>query len=143
MCKKNSKIHLCTCSNINKKEFFAYDNLNHPILIKWTLYRFIKNEWVGMDGMLMEPIEEFSKELSANFFSNEMNSKNCFDFDYQPNEGDNIIFHLITYTKSGKKIKTSSQYKNEFISLIYKRKQWGIDVYDPFYNTTEEIEKGF
>ncbi|MDB9782722.1 hypothetical protein OAB88_06430 [Winogradskyella sp.] len=56
--------------------FQIYSNMNIAIVIKWKLNRLIKNEWIGMDDILMEPVDGFTSKLNASFFCNEMNSNN-------------------------------------------------------------------
>ncbi|NER15852.1 hypothetical protein [Spongiivirga citrea] len=108
--------------------------------VKWTLFRFIKEEWSGMDGMLLQPSKEFSIKLTDSFFREQLNVQNCFDFDYKPTEGDCIIFDLIIHGK----VKYGG-YKPEkkFISLIYDGVRWNIEQYDCFYTTIEETNSGY
>jgi len=113
--------------------------MNAKLSIKWTLHRFLKEGWIGMDGIMFSPVDAFSTSLTSDFFRDAMNSSNCFDFDYCPGEDDNIIFKLIIYDK----ISHRSFSEEKFISLIFRNGVWVIDYYDLFYNTIEEIGKGF
>ncbi|WCM41040.1 hypothetical protein MG290_08710 [Flavobacterium sp. CBA20B-1] len=95
-------MELCTCSDLNtnkiqglysdeisrlgKKEFLK--------VIKWKLNRFLGAEWNGMDGLMIMPSQNLINELTENFILGELNIENCFDFEYQPNEGDNLIFEI-------------------------------------------------
>jgi len=148
MCKQDYKIHLCTCSNVSSsgiKNILEDDLIklkrNQTFnLIKWKLNRFMRNEWIGLDGLLFKPTDKLTTQITSVFLQDEMNLRNCFDFNYTPKQGDNIIFELEVINKNGKPIKNQSV--NKFISLIYKNSKWNIDWYDPFYNTTEGIYKG-
>lgn len=134
-------IQLCSLSNRAKIEFLIYDKIkNYNILISWSLYQFIEEGWIGMDGVFMEPCINFNENLTAEFFKTKLNTNQCFDFEYLPLEGDILFFNKDVFTKYGKKLK--KQYPREYISFIFRSGLWVIDVYDPFYTTTKEIKKG-
>ena len=80
--------------------------------------------------------------MTSDFLQDQMNTHNCFDFDYKPNEGDQIIFTSEFRNKKGKRVK---QYQAEYkyISLIFKDGKWSIDHYDAFQDITEQFDEGF
>jgi len=147
MCKKDSKIHLCTCGgNSNISDFQIHNNINFAIVIKWKLSRLIKNEWIGMDGMFIEPVNQFSSKITADFLCYEMNNSNCFDFEYIPKESDTITFDVVIYKMIGRRnltLKKTKYQERKFIALIFKDQKWTINTYDPFYNTLEAINEGY
>ena len=68
-----------------------------------------------------------------------MNDRNCFDFNYNPTEGDNIVFK---YFNKKKRNANSESLENGYISFIYKDSNWKIDYYNPFYDQTQVINQG-
>ncbi|MFP2994261.1 hypothetical protein ABN763_00030 [Spongiivirga sp. MCCC 1A20706] len=114
--------------------------MNSRMRVKWTLFRFIKEEWNGMDGMLIEPTKAFSATLTDSFFRDQLNKGSCFDFDYQPKEGDCIMFDLLLSKKAKHR---SGDNIPKFISLIYRNQSWIIDQYDRFYVTLGKQASGF
>jgi hypothetical protein len=98
MCQHLKKMTLCTCaakvevvhnkkSRRNKNKVFPDNKLT------WTLYQYLGAYDSGMDGMLMEPSYRITAELTFEYILAELNARNCFDFEYNPNEGDNLIFY--------------------------------------------------
>lgn len=151
MCKADDKLHLCSCSDMKSlsdspgisAQITQLSKSELYCLIRWRLLRFIKSEWSGLDGLLIRPVNELTSRITADFLQNLMNNtQNCFDFEYTPSVGDQIIFDTIMLNKYGKITIPESQYK--FVSLIYKRRKgWGIDNYNSFYDITEQFKQGF
>jgi hypothetical protein len=117
---------------LKRKEYFQ--------LIKWKLYRYIKYEWSGMDGMLFLPSDKITPEFTTEYLCAEMNIGNCFDFEFAPAEGDSIIFEVEHINRNGKPVKWQSDYL--FTSLIFRNNQWAIESYNTFYDKTEELKTG-
>jgi len=151
MCKKKHRIQLCSCANINNLnvvDMFAgeINKLNAArnelfTLVLWNLKRFIKEEWQGMDGMLVEPLTEVTEELTGLVLCGYLNQTNCFDFEYNPNEGDVITFEPKYYNSAGIKIFHEDGYQS--ISLIYRNNRWCVEQYDLYYTKTEFLNQGF
>lgn len=148
MCKQDQSLHLCSCSELSTekiKKLFSSElkrlkrNESFP-LIKWKLSKYLGYEWSGMDGMLFQPTDKLTAELTAEYLCVEMNRRHCFDFSFSPTEGDSITFELEQIDKNGKSIKKLLDY--QFASLIFKNNEWTIDSYNDFYDKTEEIERG-
>lgn len=148
MCKQGSNIYLCTCletpspnlKDVLKNELRELKKSDTYNLVKWKLYRFIKKEWIGLDGMLIRPAKILRGQITSEYIRNQMNSRDCFDFTYKPKNGDCIIFETVLINKSGKKAKKQKDY--EFISLIFNDGAWTIDFYDTFYTIIKEINRG-
>ncbi len=134
-----TSIILCTCDNLQNKRTPIHENMNVRMTVKWTLFRFLKEEWSGMDGMLLEPAKAFSTTLTDSFFRDQLNMGNCFDFDYRPNEGDCIMFDLLLSKKAKHR---SGDNIPKFISLIYRNQSWIIEKYDNFYTKLEKELSG-
>ncbi|CAL2056508.1 hypothetical protein [Tenacibaculum sp. 190524A05c] len=149
MCNRKERLELCTCSDmttdkiqelycdeikcLGKKDFLK--------VIKWKLNRYIGKEWSGMDGLMIMPSKNLTQELTEGFILKELNRQNCFDFNYKPNEGDNLIFEIgWLFNKRGKKVKHELEYK--YSSYIFKNEKWEADSYNPFYEKTEIIKEG-
>ncbi|WP_237276113.1 hypothetical protein [Tenacibaculum ovolyticum] len=112
MCKKDFKIHFCTCSNkqeINidfadevvklyelkkfeaSKALFEKNGSYEDTYFKWTLSSF--QEKVNKNrvmGMMIHPQNKISKELTIDSILEALNSGNAFDFNYVPKEKDFI-----------------------------------------------------
>lgn len=94
----------------------------------WTLNRFQGSSTDQEIGKYLFPINDLGSGLTTEFVLSEMNKKNCFDFDYTPMEGDNLVLN----------IKGSSS-RMEF---IFKNGQWDSDHYSPFDDEIEETHRG-
>ena len=129
MCQNGKKIVLCTCAPktiIHNKKSRRNKHKVLPEKLTWTLYRYLGSYDSGMDGMLMEPTENIGAALTYEYLLGELNTRNCFDFDYTPNYGDNLYFYG----------------PNGFISFIYRDNKWAYDMYNCFSERTELMKKG-
>jgi hypothetical protein len=83
-----------------------------PLIYIWSLSRFEgMNESPEM-GRYILPTNDIGQGLNAEWIALNLNCGNCFDFEYEPEEGDNLkihqneilspIFHSYTTTKNGK-----------------------------------------
>lgn len=131
---------LCICNDIKDQSVPIHENMSVKVIVKWTLFKFIKEEWSGMDGMLIEPSKAFSTTLTDSFFRDQLNTGNCFDFDYKAVEGDCIMFDLQVPRKAkyGRNDDMS-----KFISLIYRNQSWIIEQYDSFYTKLGKQVSGY
>jgi hypothetical protein len=121
MCDIKNGFKLCTCKGAIPK------NTSY-----WRLKRFKGNDSIFsfIIGKVYIP-EEISKNY--HLISQNINQENCFDFDYQPHEGDRLEIHI---------------FPNEFEHLNYvfsfEDNEWKID-YDYFLNNHKgyrSIHKG-
>lgn len=149
MCERSETLELCACSDMNTnkiQQLYADDikRLDKKELLKvirWKLNRYLGKEWSGMDGLLIMPSQNLTQELKENFILKELNKHNCFDFNYEPTEGDNLIFEIgWVFNKRGKRIQGKLAY--EYSSYIFKSEAWKVDFYNPFYEKTEIIKEG-
>lgn len=149
MCDRTEKLELCACSDMNTNkiqeiysdEIKRLDKKEFLKVIKWKLNRFLGTEWSGMDGLMIMPSQNLTNELTENLILDELNKQNCFDFEYQPTEGDNLIFEIgWLFNKRGKKINRELEYK--YSSYIFRNGEWKPDSYNPFYEKTEIINEG-
>jgi hypothetical protein len=145
MCNNINKIKFCTCNgekirlrdpelfkNVNKKSInlLAKKNEDIPLIYMWQLYRYVsENNGLAMEGEYMLPVNDIDKALNTEWLLLNLNTENCFDFNYLPNEGDNLI------------IKQNVLW-SPYISFIYRNKQWIVEHYSPFCSTTNLIGEG-
>lgn len=122
LCKRNDSktlVHNKKSRRNKKQQAIDYD---------WMLYKFIgmsDEEEMGSYGL---PVNNVGNGLTVAFVLNELNKKNCFDFDYQPSEGDNLIIG-----------KTDARDRIEF---IFRNGHWIEDHYSPFYHNCEKMCSG-
>ncbi|WBX77978.1 hypothetical protein PG911_06900 [Tenacibaculum ovolyticum] len=149
MCKRTSKLELCSCADMSVKrikllyseEIKLLDRKDIFKVVRWKLNKYISEEWSGMDGLMIMPSDNLTQELSQKYILKELNESNCFDFEYEPNNGDNLIFEIgWLFNKWGKRIKTKMEY--EYSSFIFENDKWEINSYNPFYEKTEIIKEG-
>jgi hypothetical protein len=149
MCNRTNKLELCACTDINVEkiqqlysdEIRQLDKKEFLKVIRWKLSKYVGKEWSGMDGLMIMPSENLTHDLTENYILNELNEHNCFDFDYKPKEGDNLIFEIgWLFNKRGKKINRELNYA--YSSYIYKNKKWIAESYNSFYEKTEIINEG-
>ena len=149
MCNRTEKLELCACLDMNtnkiqklySEEIKRLDKQELLKVAKWELNRFLGTTFSEMDGLVILPSQNLTKELSEEFILRELNNSNCFDFEYQPSEGDNLIFTIgWLFNKWGKKMNPEIEYK--YSSYIFRSGEWKPDFYNPFYEKTEIINKG-
>lgn len=135
MCQNTANITFCTCevkpeAVHNKNSRRGSKNEASPAAksYRWSLHRTIGLSEHSMDGLLIEPDHAFTTELSAESILQEMNTRNCFDFDYAPNDGDNFgIFENGT---------------GKFMAFIFENREWRIGSPNPFTHQLEKFNSG-
>jgi hypothetical protein len=136
MCEINNKLIFCTCLEIKETELInlhkRLDKFYKKQLPKskepfsWILYEYKGQEYSGMEGMLNMPSDKIGFSLTEEFVLNQINSENCFDFNYNPKEGDNLQINF-----------QRNKYWVEFLSFIYRNNIWEVDSYNAFIEKTE------
>ena len=135
MCKIIENLILCSCENeppqptIHHKKSKRWKE-KHPELYQ-PLYVWVLSKYGGakkynsqffegaaiMDIFcLYYPSEMLSKDITAELFVKELNKRNCFDFDYELQDGDSL------------EILKDGSHAN-FFSFIFKNNNWEIDWY--------------
>lgn len=147
MCKSNQEIHLCSCSSIKKeifpKPFGDIENNRseyEKTHIIWKLFHYIGNKESGMMGQMIMPVDSLNNNLSASFLLEKINSKNIFDFEYKPSEGDNLIIRCEYIYRNIKKTSRPELY--DFMSFIFQEGKWKEEVYDVFNDKTKRFRSG-
>lgn len=141
MCEKSNQLKFCTCleasdietinfqKSLDKFQKKQLPNADEPYT--WVLYTYKGSEDTGMMGMLHMPSDKIGHGLSEAFVCNELNHKNCFDFDYKPIEGDNL---QINFQKDAD--------STEFLSFIFRNNTWEPDIYYTFTEIIEPVNYG-
>lgn len=93
----------------------------------WQLRRLDREEYV--QGRCHFPIEDFGNGLEFEWIKLNLEDHNCFDFEYMPKDGDNLIIR-----------QKDSHFP--FISLMYKGTEWEDDFYDELGQITRVFFQG-
>jgi hypothetical protein len=79
MCKQNERLTLCTCEDESEPD--------RPVL-KWKLYKATGPRY--QMGRAVPPPDTLGQGFTADRVLKDLNSGNCFDFDYVPVDGDSL-----------------------------------------------------
>ena len=147
MCKSDLEIHFCICASI-QKEIFPSPHLimetNRAEYEKtqfiWQLSHYIGKKDSGMMGEMIMPVDQLDQDLTAHFLTKQLNSRNIFDFDYSPTEGDNLEFREEYIYKKVKGEPRPDLYND--MSFIFRNGAWIDDVYDVFNDKIKGFKKG-
>lgn len=125
MCDFRKGFLLCTCNEDkaqNKKN-------NETKEYEWTLYKYEGAETSGMMGKIILPAADLGKGLETPFVLSELNKRNCFDFDYKPRNGDNLIIRKLA---------------DPFLRLefIFRDMRWQDEFYNRFIDKVSPVAKG-
>lgn len=152
MCKPTKNIKFCTCINEPKKiihnkksrrfkrNFDATAQLKKNLI--WTLHRLQKMATVSIDsnlpfatmeGMIRMPESEITPEITNETISKALNESDCFDFEYQPVEGDQIKIRFEIE-------KRRRLNPNGYLSFIYKNGIWEANTYG--FESLEFVKEG-
>lgn len=122
MCNFEKGFILCTCS---MKEIESSDGDTEYI---WHLSHFLGPNEDSKMGKYLPPVSDIGKGLEADFVQSELNKHNCFDFEYKPSDGDNLVIY-----------QSSTRFRLEF---IYRNDAWIEDHYSPFDHDCKEFKMG-
>lgn len=134
MCDFENGFILCSCEPIKetvKPKRKSKRNIELPkeLGYRWTLSRFVGIiEEPLMEGSFEPPSKDLGKGLNDEWILLNLNLENCFDFEYIPLEGDNLIF------KSNDKFK--------YLSFVFSDDKWVKNNYDPFSTILESYAQG-
>ncbi|WP_299677018.1 hypothetical protein [uncultured Tenacibaculum sp.] len=161
MCKKDLKIHFCTCSNKQEVDIDFPDEVEqlyqhkkneatnallqkdgsyNEIYYKWTLSYFEEEiDKRRVMGMMVYPQRNMNDELCAENILETLNSENCFDFEYTPQEKD-----FIKIEKKYKFVELEGNrrpFLMDYISFKFENGQWEFGTY-PMHYMHKRIEIG-
>lgn len=145
MCDFTKGIKMCSCDNtkikFRQQEFYREirgvpvkienpKNNNIPLIYIWRLFRLIEHDPQStIIGRYMFPEDDLGKGLNAEWIALNLNSENCFDFEYTPVEGDCIRIQ-------------QNVILSPYISFLFKNSEWVIDHHSPFSTTLEHMGDG-
>ena len=144
MCDYKNGMKFCSCKNeeirfrkprvlIKKKgKLVEKENpINTEIKLEfiWTLFKYVGEKEITEIGRYILPKDDLGNGLNAEWIALNLNSKNCFDFEYSPKEGDNLKIHQnITLSP--------------YLSFIYRKNEWIIDHHSPWSIEISKIKEG-
>ncbi len=142
MCNFEHGFLLCTCEAktepvIHNKKSRRYKNSPQAKIegYRWFLSRFVDtfDDELGypipiMEGLYELPSSDIGAELTAEWVLLNLNCANCFDFDYTPSEGDNLIMRGVDRWK--------------YLSFVFTQGEWKQDHYNPFSTILKLIDQG-
>ena len=129
MCEVGKKLKLCSCFSKGKTLEQNRNSRRHKNQISpdgnknftWILSKYLGKEEehdLSIEGMLDMPSSILGGTLTDAFVLDEINERNCFDFDYSPTEKDRL---LIEYERN--------KYWTEFFSFIFINGKWMSKIY--------------
>ncbi|QGK74237.1 hypothetical protein [Flavobacterium sp. SLB02] len=135
MCETGKEIKLCTCFPATMDKVVHHKNSRKSKNKRrndftWTLERCLGPSKYTMDGMGYLPDKTLSEDLTTEKMLIDLNSKNCFDFDYEPAEGDNLTIY------------TPENNIRKHLSFIFQNEEWIDDYYLPFKYEMKKINYG-
>ncbi len=135
MCDFRKGFILCKCNDSkvithNKKSRKNKQKRKETLEYIWTLYKYLGRSKEKELGKYMFPLDDVGYGLSSDFVLKELNRRNCFDFEYTPNEGDNLIISNSDRDIAGN------------IEFIFREGQWVTDHYSPFEHDYEKFNNG-
>lgn len=135
MCQSGKEIKLCTCVPNGMDTIIHHKNSRknrqkRRVDFTWTLEKCVGYSKTTMDGMGYRPEESLSEDLTNEGILIDLNSKNCFDFDYEPSEKDNLQIFA-----------TESSIRRH-LSFIFKNGEWIASSHLPFMYEMEKINFG-
>lgn len=137
MCDLQDGFKLCTCSPESLKELTIFrgipiDRIQFPDFQPtyiWTLKSIDPNPGPSLRGRSVLPKLNVGDVANIEFVEQEMNARNCFDFEYQPDEGDYISFQQV-------------QDPTKYFAFRFTAQKWKRIDPDPFGNGLIKQKKG-
>lgn len=134
MCKQSKQLIFCSCDTealqeaLHDKAGGDGRNVDYGQYI-WSLLKFVSLDENAVG--LIEPFEKVKGSLPVEFIIEEINQRNCFDFDYAPAEGDELH------------IEAANNFRDN-LYLIYRNEKWvkDDDQYPEFGIELEQIGEG-
>ncbi len=132
MCKVIESIKLCSCT----ENLDLTKNAEETSYI-WILDRAVESNHSGMLGLTMLPTEKLD-ELTPAFIVSELNKKNIFDFEYQPQDNDQLHIERIDRAKT----RDQEYLFGEYLEFSFFKGSWKIGGVSPFSYHLEEYKNG-
>lgn len=129
MCDFENGFILCSCKD--KNEEVSSKNKSSGYI--WELRILEKREFAV--GKARYPSSNIGSGLESEWVLLNLEERNCFDFEYIPTEGDNLVMYPesnICY----------NQQSDSYLSFIYKSGKWAKGFYDEIEQMTTPKKKG-
>lgn len=135
MCQSGKEIKLCTCVPNGMDTIIHHKNSRknrqkRRVDFTWTLEKCLGWSKTTMDGMGYMPEKALTEDLTNERMLIDLNSKNCFDFDYEPSEKDNLQI----FAPEGS--------IRRHLSFIFQNGEWIASSHLPFMYEMEKINFG-
>ena len=154
MCENKKSITFCTCnekasndalkSKVESFKVLGNEEEYNKRVYYWILERTIRkrtNEERSMImGELFRPSKKLDEELTAEFVVEELNKNAEFDFEYIPEDGDELLIGI------GYKFAQFEDYSRPFLprpmKFVYEKKEWFFGYVNHFEYEQIELNKG-
>ncbi len=130
MCDFENGFILCTCKDNEKpivhnknSRRYKQEKAKTPNEYRWSLSTFERyrtDDEPLMEGLYELPAADIGKGLTDEWVLLNLNDRNCFDVDYLPQEGDNLV------------LKDADQ-KWIYLSFIFQNGGWESGHHNPFH----------
>lgn len=134
MCNFEDGFMLCSCQDKEKPVVHQKNSRRHkhqpqaPLTYRWALARFAGTYEALMEGIYELPAKDLGQGLTEEWVLLHLNYAHCFDFDYTPAEGDNLVM-------SGEK-------PFQHMSFLFQKGIWEAGRYDGFSTILEKFQEG-
>ncbi|MBD2206969.1 hypothetical protein H6G33_31345 [Calothrix sp. FACHB-1219] len=129
MCDFDKGFILCTCKDKEKPIVHNKNSRRYkqeqpmiPKVYRWylsTFKRYKSDDEPLMEGLYELPAADIGKGLTDEWVLLNLNYRNCFDVDYTPQEGDNLVIQ-------------DAHKEWVYLSFIFQNGGWERGHYDPF-----------
>lgn len=104
-------------------------NINIPIVYTWIIYRIKSvNEDIELCSFV-RPTNDIGNGLNNKWIELNLNFEEVFDFNYKPQENDNLILE-------------TNEMGSPYISFIFEDNKWKTGYHIPFQYEIEELNRG-
>jgi hypothetical protein len=112
----------------NKKSRKKKRRNNEQVDFHWHTYKLLGMKEVEEFGKYTFPVSDLGEGLNSNFLKNELNNRDCFSFNYRPEQGDNLII-----SRGATAVR---------IEFVFNNGKWEEDHYSPFMFELTELDHG-
>lgn len=124
MCDFSTGFKFCTCEDFNQ------NTTDIPYI--WQLTRWLGSKETNMMGSILGPSNSLADGLTIELVLEKLNTGNCFDFEYIPQENDQL---QINYT--------NSENEYSYMSVKYNHREWKEGMNSKFTSITKKLNEGY
>ncbi len=107
MCDLQRQFILCSCALTKPEQ-------REPGVLTWTLSQRVGTHVFTMDGIYAFPSSKIERAFTAEWVESQLNERQCFDFDYQPSEFDQLKIYL----------GQERTYEPVFLAFLFQNGKW-------------------